>query len=80
MTMLYLLHSDGTIEQQPLAIRAVLDETRGSLICLDERGAEVARYDKLSVTMYSTRPFPVARTRGQERSGALMLPHTVFGA
>lgn len=65
--MLYVLLADGTIEQLPQAETAELHDEDACLICYNEQGREVARYPKLSVTMFSRKPFPTHPNRDQSR-------------
>lgn len=67
--MLYLVRADGSIEELSTATHAVLDEEQGILICYDEDEHEVARYPKLSVIMFSSKPFPTRGDRGGESEG-----------
>ena len=54
--MLYLLKSDGTIQRLSTAISAEIDDASDCLICRDEQHQEVARFPRLDVTMFSTKP------------------------
>lgn len=65
--MLYVLLADGTIEELPQAETAELHDEEACLICYDDQGQEVARYAKLSVSMFSRKPFPTYINRDQSR-------------
>jgi hypothetical protein len=54
--MLYLLKADGTIQRLSTAISAEMDDASDCLVCRDEQNQEVARFPRLDVTMFSTKP------------------------
>jgi len=56
--MLYLLRTEGRLEELQEATDAYLDEENGTLVCVNETGEVVSRYSRYAVVAFSRRPVP----------------------
>jgi hypothetical protein len=52
--MLYLFLTDGSVLELPNA--SIAKVQGGDLVCFNEQGREIARYDKLKIRAYGTSP------------------------